>query len=111
MNREAASRQEQQVLATADALDREARRVVDVPPDADLVLVPQYARMSRSDAIRFRFGTDQVPAGLIAVLLTNASPPDGVPYDWWALDRGSIEFKAAAERCRAEALGLARVGL
>jgi hypothetical protein len=45
------------------------------------------------------------------MLLTNALPPDGVPLDWWALDRSSVEFEAAAERCRAEALGLARVGL
>jgi hypothetical protein len=45
------------------------------------------------------------------MLLTNALPPDGVPLDWWALDRSSVEFEAAAERCRAEALGLAWVGL
>ena len=79
--------------------------------EAMLVLVPRYTGMSRADAVRFRFGTDQVPAGLTAILLTNALPPDGVPLDWWALDRGSVEFEAAAERCTADALGLARVGL
>jgi hypothetical protein len=67
--------------------------------------------MTRRDAIHFRFGTDEVPAGVTAVLLNNALPPAGVSFDWWGLERGSAEFEEAAALCRGDARGLEKVGL
>lgn len=41
------------------------------------------------------------PRGLTVLLLSNISPPEGVPKDWWTLDRGSDEFWMAFRTCEA----------
>jgi hypothetical protein len=72
--------------------------------DDNLVVVPRYPGMTRLDAIRLRFGVDEVPAGITAILLKNALPPDGVPYDWWKLSRESAAFWTAFAVCQRMAL-------